>query len=514
MGPIDDEVTDTGTLIMAANQQKPSKRGSQKTSQEAGSCFVPDVQPTQPASSGRVHGIDLVQRHWRSWMIITLVCFALSVTVITAVGGKLDRPVAMYIRNIDGERFGGKITEFDDIEFTMELRDESERTFRWDELAPLEINRVYRKVAPKKDAQAMLDLGIILAALDSPKARATELALKQAEKYDPDLKDETAAVRKGEVPWRGHEPEADTNSDNAEGDDELGFPDEQGIAANQGPRTAGEEQHEFWGELSDEVMASSVEELKAFANEAKQKLNIDLKLYETDYFLFYSDLHPKEAERWAGLLDKMYGRLAELFGVDDGVNIFRGKCLIVVFRKEMDYLRYESVMHGINAAGSAGICWSFGNGYVHISFYRQANEWLFAHILVHESVHGFVHRFESPVFIPSWVNEGLAELIATNLVPQANVREQRLDIAEKYMRYMGGYGGMFTARHINAYQYGVALSLTEFMVNQSKPRYADFVRGIKDGLSWHESLKERYGVPIERLMEAHGRTMRLRDLSP
>jgi hypothetical protein len=70
-----------------------------------------------------------------------------------------------------------------------------------------------------------------------------------------------------------------------------------------------------WPPLTEEQRAKKVEELKAFAAEAGKKLKKELLLRETKYFLFYSDLPVDEAHNWAGLLDRMYGRLAELFAV-------------------------------------------------------------------------------------------------------------------------------------------------------------------------------------------------------
>ena len=69
------------------------------------------------------------------------------------------------------------------------------------------------------------------------------------------------------------------------------------------------------------------------------------------------------------------------------------------------------------------MCHTFGSGDVHIAFYRQPNDFDSAHVLVHESVHGFVHRYRSPLDIPSWANEGLAEAIATDMVPQPGMAQ-------------------------------------------------------------------------------------------
>ena len=53
-----------------------------------------------------------------------------------------------------------------------------------------------------------------------------------------------------------------------------------------------------------------------------------------------------------------------------------------VFAKEQDYQNFQKTMHETDAAGTAGLCHCFGNGDVHIGFFRQPNEMDFAAVLV------------------------------------------------------------------------------------------------------------------------------------
>src|SRR5204863_2043789 len=139
---------------------------------------------------------------------------------------------------------------------------------------------------------------------------------------------------------------------------------------------------------------------------------------------FVSDLPPAETRKWAALLDKMYLRLAEVFAVPNGENIWRGKAIVFVFANRSNYAHFERTMFGNNPGSAVGLCHEKSDGQVVISFFRSDDEQQFSHVLVHESVHGFIHRFRTPVQVPSWVNEGLAESIATELVPQPGRRER------------------------------------------------------------------------------------------
>jgi len=262
---------------------------------------------------------------------------------------------------------------------------------------------------------------------------------------------------------------------------------------------------EPWPKLTDAQQKAAVEEMKKFAQEARDKLGVPMGSAETQYFLFVSDLPQREAQQWATLLDRMYARLSEMFAVPAGRNIWRGKALIFVFSKKQDYQRYEKEIMHTDAGATAGMCHSSSTGSVRIAFHRQEDPMEFAHVLVHESVHGFIHRYHTPVPIPSWANEGLAETIATDLVPQDGRREgiKRLAVAN-LQSHKGSMGDFFTTAHIVDWQYPVAQMLTSMMLEASKSNYVDFINGMKDGLSWDESLKQRYKAPRDRLVTVFG----------
>lgn len=268
-----------------------------------------------------------------------------------------------------------------------------------------------------------------------------------------------------------------------------------------------------WPQPTEEEQAKAVDEMKQIAADVAQKLRHDLLLHETKYFLFYSDLKPVEAANWAGLLDRMYGRLAELFAVPRGQNLWRGKGLIFVFSRADDYRRFEREIAHTDAGGTAGMCHTASTGVVMIAFYRQPNELTFAHVLVHESVHGFLHRYRSPERIPSWANEGLAETIATELVPERGRRELiKTSAREQIQEHNNSLGDFFQSQHIEGWQYPVAETMCSFMIIANKKNYVDFINGIKGGLSWEQSLDERYKAPLDRLVPVYGNWLGVRGL--
>lgn len=268
-----------------------------------------------------------------------------------------------------------------------------------------------------------------------------------------------------------------------------------------------------WPKLTDEEQAAAIKELKKNAEDAALKLNRPLHGLETRYFLFFSDLSPREAQDWAGLLDRMYARLAEMFAVPRNQNIWRGKAAVFVFSRDGDYRRFEREITQSDPGSSAGRCHMASNGTVIISFYRQADALEFAHVLVHESVHGFLHRYRTPVFVPAWANEGLAETIATDLVPQSGRRSRVQTLAREGLQQHGSQmGDFFDADLLAGWQYPVAEMLCTFMITAGKSNYVDFINGIKDGLSWRQSLEMKYRAPLERLVPVFGQWLGVRNL--
>lgn len=282
-----------------------------------------------------------------------------------------------------------------------------------------------------------------------------------------------------------------------------------------GAKVVGEAPKGPWKKLTADEQTQAVQELDAFADKTQATMQLKLSRRDPTYFLFYSDLPNADAKRAADLLDRMYTRLADLFGTGKRVNIWRGKALVFVFTKQDDYLRFQRLMHNTDARGTFGMCHTFGNGDVHIAFFRQPDAGAFKHVLVHESVHGFLHRFKTPASIPSWVNEGLAEAIADELVPDAAGKGNAATAAaakSAIEQHGNRLDGMFDAKSIADWQYPVAESVTQFMIEHNKSAYVNFVTGMKEGMSCQDALAKKFNADREGLLRAYADAMKIKDL--
>jgi hypothetical protein len=497
--------------------------------------------------------------------VLPILALLVAAQSVGAGRATLDKPVTISTVKADKKPLDGRVMAYDDDGFELaQGRGNKTVTVRWDELgAPGQFNVRSALLGPKATGEQWLELGRRLLEIEGGGPFA-DRAFARAVKLDPGLKADVESAKTAKPPApvekskqtgaNATAPGAPRDRDGDEDSDTQGAP-----GSMTGPQVVGRVDDRTWGALTDAEQAAEVARLKAFAEAAGKRLNKRLTLNETKYFLFYSDLSPKEAANWAGLLDRMYARLAELFGVKKEAvalgapagagagaganlgagttaasgsgargnsagtrgpaaaggaytNVWYGKALVFVFEKADDYRQFQIRVHQTDPSTSAGMCHCFGDGKVHIAFYRQPDELTFAHVLVHESVHGFVHRFRAPPTVPSWANEGLAEVIADELVPQPGRTNQRDSRAREMLQQYGGMGGMLDAGHISGWQYPVAEALCAYMIRQNKRNYVDFIVGIKEGLSWEQSLEQRYKAPRARLVRAFGESLNLRAL--
>lgn len=429
----------------------------------------------------------------------------------------LDKPVRVETRKADKSKVSGRVVAYDDEGFELKVKGDETETVAWSDLNAQGVYVVRKAlIAPKKDATEFIELGRMLLPLKDGKKWADK-AFADALKLDPGFKEQIeqlkADAKAGVLPAVVRKPGDDGGGELMREEGDPADPEAAAAAeakGNVGPKKVGGVENEFWGEQTDEQQAKSVAELKEFAAKTQEVMGKEFRLNETKYFLFYSELSPKEAKNWSGVLDKMYDKLAEMFGVEKGLNIMRGKALVFVFLSRNDYVNFQRLMHKTDAGESDGMCHTYGNGFVHIAFYRQPDEIEFAHVLVHESVHGFIHRYKTPHDVPVWANEGLAEWIATQLVPRKGGAKQIHATTRMILQRFGGAGGLLEASGLNGWQYPVAEMLTTFMIERNRKGYVEFVKAMKDGMDWKEALATHYKSTPQQLMHDFGRAIGVR----
>lgn len=262
-----------------------------------------------------------------------------------------------------------------------------------------------------------------------------------------------------------------------------------------------------WPVLTAEQQAAAVADLEAFVVEVRQAFPA-LQSSHTHEFLVATDIPLGQIGPFLASLDGMHDFLCNLYGIPRGEPVWKGKCLVFAFLKEDDFIAFEGRFMKTAPGGAHGICHQSSDGRVVMACHRGDDGPAFAHMLVHETSHGFNHRWMSPVRLPSWLNEGIAEWVGTQVVPACRQVPLKEAVAIEFMKTKGSLGPGFldagADAHIDAVQYGIASGLVKFLVARDRKKFAAFVQNIKEGTGVEESLKKSFKASLADLVKAYG----------
>jgi hypothetical protein len=152
-----------------------------------------------------------------------------------------------------------------------------------------------------------------------------------------------------------------------------------------------------------------------------------------------------------------------------------------------------------------------------MSCYKGSSEGFFAVVLVHETSHGFIHRYKTSIDVPPWMNEGIADWVAGTVVGKLDddVQSRQLDAIEQ-IRATRTLGGNFFANNadLSSWQYGTASSMVEMLLRVDPKKYRKLVDNVKEGLDSEAALRDAYGIGFAELTEQYGRLAGVPNLLP
>jgi hypothetical protein len=259
-----------------------------------------------------------------------------------------------------------------------------------------------------------------------------------------------------------------------------------------------------WPPLTTEEHATEVESLKKFVAEVTQAFP-SLQATETHEFLVATDIPAGQMAPYVASLDTMHDFLCDLYGIPRGEPVWKGKCLVIAFLREQDFIAFEARFMKVQAQGVHGLCHQSSDGRVITACHRGDDAPAFAHMLVHETSHGFNHRWMSPERLPNWLNEGIAEWVGAKVVTHSNQVPLKEAQAVEFMRRSGTLGDdFFGKQNIDPVQYGIASSMVKFLAGRDLKKFAGFVQAIKEGTPVEESLRQAFKASIDDMVQAYG----------
>jgi hypothetical protein len=222
----------------------------------------------------------------------------------------------------------------------------------------------------------------------------------------------------------------------------------------------------------------------------------------TPHFDIWSPWDAAGDHKLARVCERMYAAMCRQFDIPPREKVWVGKCPVYIFGRVADYQRFcrEVDPNGLPDAG--GYCHWESNGFVYIVMNRCGTRKSFYELLVHEATHGFLSRYLSPRRIPKWVNEGLAEYMAGRMVPGCGAVRRVREATRQAARGRGDVMRIFREVRLEAFDYGLAQSLVQFMIAGDRKGFVKFITLLKQGKPEADALKEALGVSHEELAAA------------
>ncbi len=273
--------------------------------------------------------------------------------------------------------------------------------------------------------------------------------------------------------------------------------------------------HKLWVELSPDDRKKAIAEYRSLIERSAEKFP-DLRTYDTDTVLFVSDIPPSEARPILVRLDALNRTLAEAFGFPSDHNIWRGKAVIFAFATREKFAEFERTIINYQQDVSTvrALTHYRTDGRVIVVTIRDGRPDIHPQTVIHETTHGFTYRYLSDIQAPHWLREGLADWVADKVVPDVRFARDRRRVCAERDRRSPSLGGMLTAARISGEQFGTAASIVDLLIKNDPLLFRRLYDGLKEGLTFEDSLMRSYGMTVENLVAVYGRSIGNRNLKP
>lgn len=364
----------------------------------------------------------------------------------------------------------------------------------WDDIELSTFRRLFQRVMDRKNAADWILFGELQLRRAEEKAdRHAKIAFDRAGRLDPSASAEIESARARALEVDRVRKELERMREEEKMREEL--PEGAEWAAKP------------WPVLNDAEQAQAIMEMKVASDELLTKARYpDVQPVETKYFLLYSDLSPRETAILARELDEMYAEVGKILGLPPGLNLFWGKASILICSSKDQFRLIEAqAFNQMIPEGVTGLCHCIGPR-VFVNMYRQSDDYQFGATLVHETVHGIMHRYLSPQRLPTWANEGFSEYVAAIVFNGSPVDSARRPQALDFIRNGGNISRVMAMNYKdgswpgeNAIGYAVGYVVCDLMIRQHPVGFKAWVHAVKAGKPWRQALTEDFGSDADRV---------------
>jgi hypothetical protein len=417
----------------------------------------------------------------------------------------LNKPVGgeAYIKGADGKAKAvrGMLVRFDNTSFTM-LSNKIETQYDWADCTPASAVTLRQKTINRTSATDWLTLGEF--AWNMGAASQAKQALRMAVQLDDSLQSQADGILAStpQLPARPVAKESATGDENKTPQPDPGNSEEL-IRSGRTPadpraivlKPARIAYAPATPEQADAANAAARER----AAETARQLGITFHEMETDHFLIFTDWDQGNYDFLQTKLEKAYTIVARQFGMDAKDNIFVGKLPVFMFERYEDFSNINRQV--------AGYYQGTTNGFGHMAMWKpdktmtvtssldEARQ-LWGHVLIHEFTHAFMARYRSNVHIPTWLNEGIAELISSEEIPQRGqwTNARQIAMGNDYIGFLFRVNASPPGRY-----YPVMHTIAEMLAVNNRKNLIKMIDAIKDGTDPEEALQTYFKLDFARL---------------
>ena len=391
----------------------------------------------------------------------------------------------------------GDLVAYDDAGLTLDVRGER-RTLAWVDLSSASAFTARYRLVDEARATDWLALGAFGRAVGA--ARQAEQALLRAVRLDPSLAAEADRIRATPADTLRRPPPVAP---------QPAAPAPPPVTRTPSAPRAGGDVQKF-APVTDADAQAAMAQARRVADADLRKLGVRVREVQTAHFLIFTDWDPVDDAFLADSLEGAYRLVSREFDVGYDQTVFVGKLPVYMFDAHDDFMRYAREIDGQLdfPDGVAGYYSgrSDGMGKMLMSKPRSTRDVglptarkLWARTLTHEFTHAFFARYRSNAFVPRWLNEGLAEVIAEQVYPRAGA----IETAKAVARSGAPIDSLFDDSVMPpAAMYPVAMTLVQALYREDGRKFNALVDRIKAGDDPQTALRDLYRVDYAGLQVA------------
>ncbi len=420
--------------------------------------------------------------------------FSLSCVTLTAIGGELEKPIYTEITLRSGRpsHLSGHLLRYDDTTLVVRTG-KIEKSLKWVDLTGTSAFILRSRLIDKSKAEDWLELGTF--GWDMGVTDRARESLAKAARMNPALDDQVKQVLVRQPGSLLKAADAPTSAPaNAAEDDSKDSP--AGVAV-------------AYVKSTPEQDKAAIEAAEAQAKKVATELGLKLSEIQTAHFLIFTDWDPREYEFLKTNLEGAYGAVSRQFNLPVTDNIFVGKLPVYMIAKQEDFAAFATrIDHIGDMAGYAGYYWGRSDGVGHMVMWKpdlkrygnnvRLAERSWAYVLTHEFTHAFVARYRSNARIPNWLNEGIAEVIASTQFPRPDAYAAAIGMAKSNQ----SIAELFTMTRMDGKWYPVMRTLAETLIARDHKAFMAMFDDLKAGMSIEDALQKHYHWTLPMLEAA------------